>query len=238
MRVKYFVRLIKTGTFMCTHQGIALDNDGNILDGRHRLTAISESGCSTFMMVSKGVPIETMAVIDCNQPRTLLNRLSISGVQGVTPSHIAVLRILEYGITGASQAALGIEDAECLLEKYRESLDFILVDGKAGSKVPAPISAVLARAYYDKRNRPRLLRFIEVYKNETPKNDGETGALRLKRFVLNCKNLKLDRTINPIETRNRIYWTAESAISRFLKSENVAALIPAKEERFKLPGEE
>lgn len=234
VRVKYFVRLLKQGQFMCTHQGIALDGDGNILDGRHRLTAIVESKCSVYMMVSKGVPTETMSVIDCNQPRTLLNRLSISGNLSTTPTHISTVRILEYGIVGASQAALGIEDAKCLLDKYGDALDFVILQGKIGTKVPAAVCAVLARAYYTKRNRQRIMRFIEVYKNETPENDGETGALRLKRHVMVLKKKGI-QSYDWVEAKRQVYWLAESAVDRFIKCENVRILNAATTELFPTP---
>lgn len=237
VRVRYFVKLIKEGKFMCTHQGIALDDKGNILDGRHRLTAIMESKCAVYMMVSKGVPQETMSVIDCNQPRTLVNRLTISGRAGVTTLHIAIVRILEYGIVGASQAALGIEDAEILLDKYTDALDFVINKCHTKTRIPATVCAVIARAYYTK-NHDALLRFVEVYKNECPENESETGALRLKRQVIMLTDKHTQEPpFNVTTTRTKIYQLTESALFRFLKGEKVGTLIPTKDEKFKLPWE-
>jgi hypothetical protein len=239
VRVRYFVKLIKEGKFMCTHQGIALDDKGNILDGRHRLTAILESKCSVYMMVSKGVPQETMSVIDCNQPRTLLNRLTICGRDEITPSHIAIVRILEFGIVGASQAALGIEEAEIMLDKYADALEFVINKCGASKGIPAPVSAVIARAYYTKEHSS-LIRFAEIYKHEDPENKSESAALKLKRKVLEMKDLRgrgQDIVVGHSSVRVMIYQLTESALYRLLKGEKVESLVPSKEEKFKFPWE-
>jgi hypothetical protein len=237
IRVKYLASLMKSGMFMCTHQGIALDCDSNVIDGQHRLEAICLSGCSVYMMVSKGVPVSTMSVVDCNQPRNLLNRLHIIGRTDITPAHLAIARILEYGVVGASQAALGIEEAERILNKYSDAVDFAaeLAKGNKAYKIPAPVAAVIARAYYT-QDVTTIRRFVAVYKSEVPKNEKETAPLRLKRHVMSLGDLKkLGNTSNSTNFRETMYNLAESALWRFIKGEPVEILNPAKKELFEIP---
>lgn len=43
---------IKNGDWIVTHQGIAIDSNGKLIDGHHRLTAILKTGISCEMMVT------------------------------------------------------------------------------------------------------------------------------------------------------------------------------------------
>lgn len=51
-KLKYLEnQLIVNGKFDLTHQGIAIAEDGELLDGQHRLKAILDTGIGTYMMV-------------------------------------------------------------------------------------------------------------------------------------------------------------------------------------------
>lgn len=62
--VKKFVDVIKSGGWKVTHQGIAFDWNGTLLDGQHRLWAIWESGVTVTMYVTYGMDPDTYMVID------------------------------------------------------------------------------------------------------------------------------------------------------------------------------
>jgi hypothetical protein len=47
---------LAAGKFLTTHQGIAFDSMGGLLDGQHRLKAIVLTGVSSWMLVSRGWP--------------------------------------------------------------------------------------------------------------------------------------------------------------------------------------
>lgn len=46
---------IENDRWQVTHQGIAFNKDGDLVDGQHRLSAIAESGKAVTMMVTRGV---------------------------------------------------------------------------------------------------------------------------------------------------------------------------------------
>jgi len=70
------------GEFVTTHQGLAFDDDGVLLDGQHRLTAIAQmdDNQSFPMLVTRGLSRDAaFAVIDATQAkRTVSDVLSIS----------------------------------------------------------------------------------------------------------------------------------------------------------------
>jgi hypothetical protein len=69
---------LRDGSWQVTHQGIAIDTEGNLLDGQHRLYAVIESGVSVSMTVSRGVDIDTRSVVDCGATRVSHDRVTLS----------------------------------------------------------------------------------------------------------------------------------------------------------------
>lgn len=51
-----YARAMRAGQWLLTHQGIAIDNLGELIDGQHRLRAIVESGATVSMMVTTDIP--------------------------------------------------------------------------------------------------------------------------------------------------------------------------------------
>ena len=73
LRVKHIDRLVddmKNDRFLITHQGIAFDTRGKLIDGQHRLQAIIESGKGQWMLVTTGLPELTKRVMDGGAKRT------------------------------------------------------------------------------------------------------------------------------------------------------------------------
>jgi hypothetical protein len=74
------------GRWLTTHQGIAFDEHGNVLDGQHRLYAIVKSKRPAKMMVTRGLQSKvngtanlfTMDVIDCGRMRSTADQLSLT----------------------------------------------------------------------------------------------------------------------------------------------------------------
>jgi hypothetical protein len=82
-RVRQLATAMNKGRWLVTHQGIALDTNGNLLDGQHRLWAVMRSGCTVPMAVTTGLPVgnrgnKTMDVLDIGKPRTVRTALHIS----------------------------------------------------------------------------------------------------------------------------------------------------------------
>lgn len=58
--VAHLATEIAAGRWRCTHQGIALDEEGLLVDGQHRLSAIVAAGIPCRILVSYGVPWESV----------------------------------------------------------------------------------------------------------------------------------------------------------------------------------
>lgn len=69
-RVSRYEEDIRNGLWMATHQGIAIDVKGRLLDGQHRLHAVMQSGVPITAMVCTGLPEEVFPMMDAGMART------------------------------------------------------------------------------------------------------------------------------------------------------------------------
>ena len=78
--VRRYARDMAEGRWCLTHQGIAFDRDGNLIDGQHRLKAVVLSGATIKMAVVRGCDPESFVVLDSGGVRTSGDRLGLAGV--------------------------------------------------------------------------------------------------------------------------------------------------------------
>lgn len=89
-RVAGFAGAMKRGQWQITHQPIAIDPAGVLIDGQHRLQAIALAGMPVTMLVAYNVPRETFAVIDTGFARSTSQALYIAGHTDVNVTAAAV----------------------------------------------------------------------------------------------------------------------------------------------------
>jgi hypothetical protein len=95
--------MIKRGEWVVSHQGIAFDKSGKLLDGQHRLEAIFDAGIPVQMAVSFDVDEEAYKVLDNGIKRTLSD---LTGIHVRTAEVCRILARLAYGgnsVTSADQ---------------------------------------------------------------------------------------------------------------------------------------
>lgn len=95
-RVNKLSKAMLAGEWKVTHQGIALDPDGVLVDGQHRLTAVVQSGVSVEMTVTRDVPREAFDVMDIGAARTPAAILNIAGYTDVNVLSAMVRDVLAY----------------------------------------------------------------------------------------------------------------------------------------------
>lgn len=98
---------MKEGEWMQTHEGLAFDRNGRLLDGQHRLQAVRASGCTIIMDVHFGEAPESFDRIDIGKTRTAGNILDIIGHRN-TNNLAAAARVMisiNAGATKVRQAS-------------------------------------------------------------------------------------------------------------------------------------
>lgn len=90
------------GEYRLTHQGIAFDTSGALIDGQHRLTAISEMppNFAVEMLVTKGLARNAFEAIDIGVKRTAGDVLRVSqGLAAVSRFMATIVETQKSGIT-------------------------------------------------------------------------------------------------------------------------------------------
>ena len=82
--VRAFAEAMSRGDWMVTHQGIAFDVNGVLVDGQHRLAAIIEADLPIEMTVFTEVDEGTFDVLDTGKRRNAADVLAIEGEKSST----------------------------------------------------------------------------------------------------------------------------------------------------------
>lgn len=85
--VNRYVAAMRRGEWQLSHQGIAIDKDGVLLDGQHRLTAIVKAGLQVPMLVVVGVDRAAFSVVDTGKRRSAGDTLRLYGA--TDPNNVA-----------------------------------------------------------------------------------------------------------------------------------------------------
>jgi len=82
--VRSFAEAMQRGEWIVTHQGIAFDVNGVLIDGQHRLAAIVEADVPVDLTVFTDVDDGTFDVLDTGKRRNAADVLAIEGEKSST----------------------------------------------------------------------------------------------------------------------------------------------------------
>lgn len=105
---------MRRGLWKLTHQGIAFDENGVLLDGQTRLAAVIQSGCTVEMQVSSGVPRDTFASLDTQRARSAGQLLHVPNSFQI----VAALRVLICLDRGRRLSSRGTIQSEDVMQAY------------------------------------------------------------------------------------------------------------------------
>jgi hypothetical protein len=123
IHVKTLASDLADNRWKITHQGVAFDVNGDLVDGQHRLLAIVESGVGAVLPVTRGLDPKVFEVIDQHRKRTAGQILTMEGIQRDAPRIASMARALlsaRFGRSRISQTeaiAFALEHREHF-EKY------------------------------------------------------------------------------------------------------------------------
>ena len=203
--VQQYTEDMAAGRWVQTHQGIAFDTEGNLIDGQHRLVAVVRAKKPIEMLVSTGVEkTNGMLVVDNGRKRSIADQFRISGYEEDMYSNKAVIAFanLLYRLfvdkNGKSVTTAGwIRD---FLDRRHDQCKFIYKLSK-DCRIPA---AVLLAVYLAKANgeKPEALKsFCQCYaKNAIDPMYYSKKALDLHKFIGSEKDLRTAEVLFRCET--------------------------------------
>lgn len=223
--VRRYQEELETGNFKLTHQGIAFDRMGRLIDGQHRLLACVASDTPLQSLVWFGVADGTAHLVDGCRPRRHIDAASFHGIN-VSHRFMAVLR-------GAMNTGCGTRkntNTEVLqaIETYSESINFAC---EHGGKLPCQVLAATARAWYYFEPED-LIRFLGVVKLDVPATrNGDKAATMLYKFIASHPNM------GGQVIRNEMFAKSVRAIQAYMSGESISRLFATEMDLYPLPAD-
>ncbi|MGW8361857.1 hypothetical protein ACWGK1_14950 [Streptomyces wedmorensis] len=142
------------GEYLLTHQPIAFDAHGRLIDGQHRLSAVIQSDATVQMWVIVGADPDTFGVVDtglARRPTQFLRVKHSANIHGA----LGMIRFAEACrsndglVPPAFQFAMDVKPCLDMLAEWPEVQDYAQASDRifrACRLAPAPLLAVLAQA--------------------------------------------------------------------------------------------
>lgn len=128
-KVDSYAKDMESGLWRLTHQGIAFDWHGNLVDGQHRLHAILKSGVTVQTYAYKGLNPDHFAVLDTGAARSagdFLKKMSLSYPGTVAAAVRLVIRYSKDStpeLRGSSKnTSISNSQIEVFCKKYYEEI--------------------------------------------------------------------------------------------------------------------
>lgn len=116
---------ILRGEWKLTHQGIAFDDTGALLDGQHRLNAIIEANTPVEMLIFEGLPKDVFPVLDTGKRRSAADALLSTGAKYLqllssTIRHVILFKTMPNDLWSGARAHVSNDR---ILAAYNEDKD-------------------------------------------------------------------------------------------------------------------
>jgi len=95
-RVERYARDMRAGQWRVNGDAVRFDINGILIDGQHRLWAVTESGVTLKMLVVRGLEPEAQDTIDQGKPRSIKEVFHLGGIENsrlVAPILLTIFRV-------------------------------------------------------------------------------------------------------------------------------------------------
>ncbi len=240
--VETYANDMQHGVWRLTHQGIALNERGQVIDGQHRLAAIVLSGITLDMWVAYGLDSSTQLDMDRHAKRMVSDSLRVVYGTSVHTMVVAIANSMRRGSRRASgrgdARAMTAEETRAWLDLYGAEVHMAaaLIGGaKARGLGSASVGAALARAFLHAPT-DRVSAFYGMVKDPVlaaaSEEPASENAVLLNQFLLS------QRLTASGDSKRTVYLKTERALRAFLDRVPLKKLYEAASEVFPLPGEE
>ena len=214
------------GIFPLTHQPIAIDTDGKLLDGLQRCSACAKADVGFTTWVAWNCDPSSYRYVD----RGIRRRVDLP------IDRAAIGRALLNYPDGFAKYQTDQEIID-VVQRHDDHCTRVLRDFQKvkGVRPPAQVKAAIVRAMYemDMDQYQRLRSIVIEGVNGSTQRNGDVSAFSLRDYLLGkC------RSSGRVDNRYVIYAKAERALRAFIEGRNIGRLVPGDmAEVFPLPEE-
>ena len=213
--VDMYVRQIKSGLWRRTHQGVAFDTNGTLIDGQHRLMAIVKAGVTVAVLIFVNESIENYEYIDCGRNRSNLDIIRMSTRDNtLVLMHTQTLKAMLAGRCCKSNNKYSSAELGELYRRYAAAVNFAVdqLGSYQNKQINDPtVRGVIARACYY-LSKDQLVDFCNILKGQSQ----DHPAAKMVNAFRDCLMLWNDRREN---TRRDIYKRCECILKALQNNE-------------------
>jgi hypothetical protein len=216
--MKRLTTALEQGWFYPTHQGLALSPEGSLLDGQNRLTAIRDSGISSWLIVARGVEVAHIEAVDRGAIRSDADNLRMITGQAISLSLVATAKAMYKGLSQSNKKRISDHPLHEFIDAHREALEFACSTQGNHKGLVAPLRAVIARAWYHE-NAEKLRKFLSVIADGVPENPAEASLVKLRDYVRDPRN------VANTDMKNQVMRRTIYALKSYLNDKEFSRLI-------------
>jgi hypothetical protein len=173
-----------------THQGIGFANNGELIDGQHRLQAIVRSGVAVEMQVTRDMESVARLNIDMQGARSQAHSISIATGERISNSDMATAKNLISLLHGRNK----LTPSQLIphLDELRPGIDYAnkIYPTKVQFLGAAPVKAAFVAAYYYEPDLAPIERFSLILSGKDyPQDQSESAAAKLRERILQLGSL-------------------------------------------------
>lgn len=238
--VEMMARDMAAGAFHLTHQGIAFDENGNLIDGQHRLNAVLASNTPVRMMVTRGLATGTIEAVDKGARRSVHDTLIITSNGSDERSRALRHRDVINAITqmtrlNAAKSKVSPREVCLIFERYEDSCCALMrsctkgLGKKNGSEMAACLSALINGVPEESVGK-----FMQVFREANISGCDQYNVqvvLSWRHYIdnLKAKHLRLNDEM--------LYKTTKLVLWHFVNNTRVSKITEAKENKYDVSDE-
>jgi len=228
--VEKYVRQILEGNWQRTHQGVAFDEKGIVIDGQHRLHAIVKTGQNVAMLIFLNESQLVHETIDNGKNRSLLDvvRLELHD-NTIKGKHISVLKAMWAGRFCKNQDDLTAIEICNMLRRYDNAVRFAVdVEADIPGVNDTVVMGVIARAYQTVPTE-RLLEFCRLLRGYESNHATASLIQEYRAWLLRLRDRQE-------ATRRDVYKRTEAILDTFLKDATTCDMFSDYKELYPIHG--
>jgi len=216
-RVRMYANEMTNGSWEIVPDSIAFDENGYLVNGRHRLEAVLKADATITAFVASGLPANSFPVMDQGQKR---NAKQIVRANGQSPFHADALKVIaEMAIGGYDKNGHVRVTTSKLAEaadKYSYLTEFLPNDKLQG--YTAVIKAVLILALDNGLSPAKIDRFCHVLRSWLSESEKDYPIMAWKKYKTEKQKLE------GLSTRRSDMFVAQRVVKALHNEETVTVV--------------
>ncbi len=231
--VNALCRDIKNGNIVLTHQGIAFDAEGNLIDGQHRLTACVKAGVPIDVLVTRGIEFKNAGFVDVGIKRNLQDSFVFSGKYKDSPAFRntatagAVRKLVLFGYS--QSFVLSNSEMQTLFDAFHDELESLYKASTCRKSSSASVNAGALSALLCGETADDIYKWFSVFLHvdSTDCEDYNIASpYNLSRQIMEAKVKHM--SIQPAV----VYSLTQNSIWNFLHASSSTFIRPTKKTRY------